>query len=169
MVQLLGYIGTFVNLVIYQQKTGMKILLFKLISDIIWAVHYLLLGAISGFCIAAIGIVRESVFMIIDRNSKAGKIWLVVFACVAVISAAFTWKSVISFLPATASVISVISFFFAKPKLSRILSFPISLCMGIYSFSSGSYAGVTNEILTVISSCLGMLRLDKNNKEDKKC
>ncbi|MEE0945312.1 MAG: hypothetical protein U0M42_00615 [Acutalibacteraceae bacterium] len=46
----------------------------------------------------------------------------------------------------------LVSFWQKKPLRTKYLSFPIAVCMGIYSFTSGSFSGVCNEILTVISS-----------------
>ena len=171
LVQVIGYIGILMNLIIYQQKTRVGILSCKLISDVVWAVHYLALGAMAGFAIAAIGIVREIVFIKVDKKSRLGRTFLVVFIIAALVAAALTWRDFSSILPSVASVTSVVGFFLSIPSLSRILSFPISLCMGIYSFTNGSTAGVINEILTVLSSIIGILRLDigkkKNNSEAK--
>ena len=72
--QIIGFFGIVANLLIYQQKTQNRVLLFKLISDIIWAAHYFLLGAFSGAAVACIGILRESVFML----SKKGRCTIVI-------------------------------------------------------------------------------------------
>lgn len=165
--QFIGYLGVLINLIIYQQKTRNGILVCKLISDVVWAVHFFMLGAMPGFCVACIGIARETVFIKVDRRSTLGKISLIVFVIAAITSAIITWENALSILPCMASVMSVVGFYLSIPKLSRILAFPISFCMGFYSFSSGSWAGVSNEILTIMSSIIGILRLDvKKNKKD---
>jgi hypothetical protein len=68
-----------------------------------------------------------------------------------------------------ASIVSVISFWIGKPKVSRVLSFPISACMLSYDLLLTPIAiwGVANEILAVSSSIFGLIRLDKNAKEKK--
>lgn len=168
-IQAIGYLGVLMNLIIYQQKTRTGILVAKLLSDIIWSAHYLLLGAIPGFLVACIGIAREITFIKVDKKSLTGRVFLGVFIAAAITSAVLTWENALSALPAAASVTSVIGFFISIPSLSRVLSFPISLCMGIYSYTNGSIAGVTNEIITVISSFIGIIRLDiKKNGDLKK-
>ena len=160
--QIIGFFGIAANLLIYQQKTQNRVLLFKLISDIIWAAHYFLLGAFSGAAVACIGILRESVFMLSKKNREK---WLVLFMCIAIGSAFLTWKNVFSLFPAAASVLSVVSFWQIKAKNTRLLAFPISLCMGIYSVTSGSLSGFVNEVLTVSSSAIGLFRERKFKDE----
>ena len=73
-------------------------------------------------------------------------------------------------LPATASVLSVFSFWRAKPKLSGILAYPISLCMLTYDIFIFSYMGIANEIFTLLSTTVSIAinqkrksKLDTNN------
>lgn len=160
-VQLIGVCGIVCNMLIYQQKTRERVLEIKLISDVIWAIHYFALDALSAACVACIGILRETAFLKTDKRGRAAKIWFCIFILISLASAALTWQSVYSVLPACASVLSIISFAQGKPKWNRRLSFPISACMGCYGFINGSVAGVINEILTVISSIAGCVRLDK--------
>ena len=67
------------------------------------------------------------------------------------------WFSV---LPATASFLSVISFWQQKPRVSRLLSLPISACMLTYAIMSNSWAGIANEVFTVSSTVIGIIRYD---------
>lgn len=165
---LLGVFGVLINLIIYQQTTSKRVLLTKLLSDVIWAAQYLLLGAYTGFCIGCIGILRETVFYRVNKKSRTGTVCLVIFVLTSILSAIITWRSPISILPAIASVISVFGFYFAIPRLSRILAFPISLCMGIYAFTVGSHLGVVNELITVASSTLGIVLIDVLKKKKKR-
>ena len=92
------------------------------------------------------------------------------FVLLSVGSAALTWKSPMNLLPATASVLSVFSFWRAKPKLSGILAYPISLCMLTYDIFIFSYMGIANEIFTLLSTTVSIAinkkrksKLDTNN------
>lgn len=162
-----GALGVMINLIIYQQTSSKKVLLWKLLSDVVWAIQYFLLGAYTGFCISCIAILRETTFYKVNRKSRVGVIALGIFVMLSIISTIVTWSSPLSILPALASVISVFGFYFAIPRLSRILSFPISLCMGIYAFGVGSVLAIVNEILTVTSSIIGVIRIDLLKKEKK--
>ena len=166
-----GGIGILLNLLIYQQNTSKRILCVKLVSSLFWAIHYLLLGAYPGFCVACIAIVREITFINVKRKGKIGVICLSIFAVTAIICSIVTWKNVYSILPALASITAVFSFYFAIPMLSRILAFPVSTCMGLYDIKIGSWMGLANEIITIISAIWGIIYMDilkKNKKANEK-
>ena len=155
-----GFLGVFLNLIIYWQKNRKKMLINKLIANGVWAIHYYLLGAYSATAIAVIGMISTSVFVNTDPKSKKGKMYLGGFIAVTVISTVLTWKSPLSLLTLAASVISNISFFIGIPRLTRKLAIVISLCMGTYGFFNGSIASVTNESLMIISAVAGIITRD---------
>lgn len=165
--QFVGFAGVAINLLIYQQKSQKRILFFKSISDIVWALHYMLLGAFSGAAVAGVGLMRETVFIFSKKHRKK---WLVLFMLITSVSIYFTWKNWYSIFPAIASFLSVISFWQKSPKRTRLFAFPISFCMCSYSLSSGSWAGVCNELLTISSATIGLIRQGgrKMKKTDQK-
>lgn len=158
--QVVGAVGILLNMAIYQQKTRDKLLLYKLMSDVAWFLHYAFLGAWAGAAVGLIGCGRELVFMHGGKKWASKKIWVPIFVCISIISAVLTWKSAWSILPACASVMSVLSFAKADPRASRIMCFPISGCMLTYDISCGSYTGLANEIFTLISGVIGVIRHD---------
>lgn len=160
-----GALGVAANVIIYQQESGKKLLFCKLISDILWMAHYICLSAFSGAAIAAIGVIREAVFLNQSKKWAQSKGWLLLFLALSVVSAVFTWKSAFSLLPAVASVLAVFSFWKNKPSLTRSLAFPISFSMLTYDIFCGSYLGIANEIFTLVSAFIGVLRNKKSGTE----
>ena len=162
--EILGFIGVGLNAVVYQQKKRNRLLVFKLISDVVWMLHYGLMGNYSGAAVATIGIARESTFLVTDKKGIDRRPFLLVFLGCACFSVWLTWGGWFSVLPATASFLSVISFWQQKPRVSRLLALPLSACMVIYSTMVGSYAGIANEIFTVTSTVIGIIRHDIKKK-----
>lgn len=158
--QLIGFAGIGANFLIYQQKNRSSLLKAKLFSDLIWAVHYFLIGATTAATVACIGALREFIFM---KHKKMPT--LIFFLLMSILSAVIGWSGYKSFLPAIASALSVISFYLSVPKFSRIAAYPISMLMGTYSLLSGSAAGVVNEILTLISSTIAIAINKRSYKE----
>ena len=159
--QIVGVIGILSAALIFQQKTRKGLMITKLISDVIWTLHYLLLGAYSGMAICIVAVFRELIFMNRGKYKWASHvIWPIIFASAALGTAAFTWDGPICILPAAASAVSVIAFWIGKPRLSRILAFPIAAAMVIYDVSTGSYAGIINEAIGITSAAIGIIRLD---------
>lgn len=170
LVYFFGGLGVIANMLIYWQKNGQRLLIFKLISDVIWAIHYLLLNAHAAATIAVIGIFREFVFYNKGKKWAKSKLWLVFFVALSIVLALITQKSIYAFLPATASVLSVICFWQKNPALSRIMVYPISLCMLIYDLTCQSYAGIVNEAFTMLSTTFALIHLTKlkENKHENK-
>lgn len=158
--QIIGAAGILLNMAIYQQKSRKRLLFFKLLSDVAWCLHYMLLGAYAGAAVGLIGCARELVFIHDNKKWAAKRIWVPIFVCISILSAVLTWKSLWSILPACASVMSVLSFAKADPKTSRMMCFPISGCMLTYDISCSSYTGIVNELLTLISGIIGVVRHD---------
>ena len=161
---LIGAAGIGANALIYQQKTGKKLLLYKLLSDLLWAIHYLLFGGYGGFVISCIGVVRESIFLHQRFRWARSKGWLLLFVALGVGSAALTRKTPMNLLPAIASVISVFGFWRNQPTLSQLLAFPISFCMLTYDCYVSSYMGIVNEVMTLLSATVAVVRLLKEKR-----
>ena len=159
--QVFGLLGIVGNILIMQQKSRKMLLRFKLVSDVLWTLHYLFLFAYSGFAICLISVFRE----IVSINRKTHKwadcvVWPILFISAAVGSAFLTWKGPITLLTTCASILAIISFWIGKPKLSRIMAFPIGACMITYDVLIISIVGTINESLAIVSAIVGIIRLD---------
>ena len=166
---IVGGLGILLNLLIYQQNTSKRILFVKLCSNIVWAIQYCLLGATMGLIVALIAAARESTFISVNRKSKFGIACLALFAVISVTSSILTWNNIYSLLPAIASITGVFSFYFSIPLVSRILAFPIAICMGLYDIEMGNTIGLVNEIITMISVIIAIFYvhiLKLNRKKD---
>lgn len=162
--EILGFIGVGLNVLVYQQKKRKRLLVIKWISDVVWTVYYGLRANYSGSAVAAIGIARESTFLVIEDKKIDRRPFLAFFFLCACVSVYFTWGGWFSVLPATASFLSVISFWQQKPRVSRLLTIPISACMLTYSIMVGSAPGISNEIFTLSSAFVGIIRHDIKRK-----
>ena len=158
---LFGIAGIICNVLVYQQKDANKLLTVKLTGDIVWCLHYALLGALSGAAITLLATCRELTFRLVDRQGRAGRIAIGVFLALACGSAWVTWKDWTSLLTALASFLSVISFGKGIPPLSRKLCVPIATSMWVYNLFARSWMGLINESFTFISTLVGMWRYDR--------
>ncbi len=166
--QVIGFLGIFANIIMWQQKTKRGLILCKLLSDFLWLAHFAFLGAISGAAICVVAVIRELVFMNRERRKWANHIiWPIIFISLGIGSALLTWEGPRSFLPAIAAAASVLAFWTKKPSVSRIISFPAAACMIIYDILSGSISGVVSESICIISAIIGIFRLDVKKKDKK--
>ena len=156
--QIFGILGIGTNMLIYFQKDGNKLLLFKLITDMLWTVNFLLLGAYSGAAVTFIAIIRGCVFLKQNKNNSKSQVLLLIFVFLSMISSVVTWKNAFSLLPATASIIAVYGFWKSNPKLSRILVIIISAFMLTYEIANCLTMSIINESLTVIAAIIAIIK-----------
>ena len=158
--QVLGLGGTYMLFTLYQQKERKKLLLRKLCADVLWGIHYVCLGAVAGAIPNIMGVFREIVFMNSDKKWAKSLIWPAVFIIVSWILAIISWKSALSLLPMCASTLVTISLWIKSPKLTRLLTVPVCTAFIIYDIFVGSYAGIINESISLVSIIIAFFRND---------
>lgn len=137
----------------------------KLSADVCWVIHYLCLGGIAGMIPNAVGIFRELVF--INRKDKkwAGSIiWPIVFIILNWGLGFRTFHSWYNLLPITASTFVTISLWIDNPKLTKLITIPISTAFLIYDIIIGSYIGIVNETVSIFSIILYFIKGVKDDE-----
>ena len=165
--QLFG-LGAMISLFsIYQQNSRKRLIVCKLCADVCWVVHYFFLGAYGGMVPNFVGIFRELVFLQRDRKPWAGKPWIpLIFIAVNWCIGFSTFSSPINILPIAASTFVTISLWLRKPALTKLISVPVSLTFLIYDCFVGSYVGIINESLAILSILINYMKNKKKNKEN---
>ncbi len=158
--QLIGLGGTYMLFTLYQQKERKKLLLRKLCADVLWGIHFVMLGAWAGAIPNLMGIFRETVFLHSDKKWANSFVWPVLFIVISWILAIISWKSALGLLPMCASTLVTISMRVEKTKTTRILSVPICLAFLTYDFFVASYAGMINESISLVSIFIAIFRND---------
>ena len=158
--QTAGIIGTILCLSCYNFKNRKNILIIKHSSDIMWAVHYFLLGAFPAFIVNVVCAIREIIY-IFEKNKKRRYVWLGLFICTNWISAAVSWENITSIIPATVTTIAAYSFWQKNIKVTRLLALLIASLMFTYDIFVKSYIGLLNESLTILSVTIALLRFKK--------
>ncbi len=164
--QLIGVLGMAALFMSYQQTERKKLIGCKLIADIIWVIHYLMLGAVGGAIPNFVGIFRELVFMQrSDENKKWAKspVIPIIFILINWTLAIITWKSALSLLPICASTFVTISLWVKNPKLTRTIGAPVSVAFIIYDIFVGSWIGIINESVALVSIITSYIKNDRKN------
>ena len=168
--QLFG-IGAMISLfMIYQQSDRKRLLCCKLSADICWVIHYVCLGAYSGAIPNFSGIFRELIFMHRDEKKWAGyPFWPFVFIAFNLLLGLHTFSVPINILPIAASACVTIFLWLRRPTLTKIISIPVSLTFLIYDIFVGSWVGVLNESLAIVSIFLSFIRthLQRRNTNEQ--
>lgn len=157
--QLFG-IGAMISLFsIYQQNSRKHLIICKLCADVCWVIHYFFLGAYGGMVPNFVGIFRELVFLQRDKKSWAGKPWIpLIFIAVNWCIGFSTFSSPINILPIAASTFVTVSLWLRRPALTKLISVPVSLTFLIYDCFVGSYIGIINESIAILSIVINYIK-----------
>lgn len=158
----MGILGTVMCFLMYIARKRRTILLGKLTCDILWTVHYGLIGAYSGAALNVLAIGRETVFCNKDKKWASSRFWLYLFVALTVGSSLVTWEGALSLLPMIGSSCAVVSFWCTKPIHIRMLAIPAQLLWLIYGFLHMSVPSMVSNIIALTAIGIGLYRDLKN-------
>lgn len=150
---------------IYQQRNRKNILYCKLSADLFWIAHYFCLGATAGMIPNFVGAFREIVF--INRNTRkwaSSPIWVVFFIFLNFFLGVVALDNWYDIVPIIASSFVTISLWIDNPKLTKIISVPVSASFLIYDIFVKSYIGIINESISISSFILYLFKMLKEEK-----
>lgn len=160
-------VGAMISLfLIYQQKSRKKMIAAKLSADLFWVAHYFCLGAFAGIIPNFVGIFRELVF--INRKDKKWAsliLWPIIFILINWGLGITTFSSLFNILPIAASTFVTISLWIDNPKMTKIISIPVSLAFLIYDIFVGSYVGIINESIAIGSIIISFAKEIKKGEK----
>ncbi len=161
--QLFGIGATLSLFLIYQQKSRRGMLWAKLSADIFWVIHYLLLGGYAGMIPNGVGVFREIIFLKRKEKQWANNVFFpVLFICINLTLGLISFDAFYDLLPITASSIVTISLWIDRPKITKLISIPVSSAFMIYDFFVGSYVGIINEAIAIASIIIYFMREKKD-------
>ena len=144
---------------IYQQKSRRRLLFCKTCADACWVVHYFCLGGYGGMVPNLVGILRELVFVQRDKKRWASSIFVPIFFILLNWGIGFsTFSRPINVLPLAASTLVTVSLWLRRPRLTKLLSVPVSIAFLVYDILIGSYIGVVNESIAILSIMLSFIK-----------
>ena len=158
--QIIGVVALTLAVISFQQKTHKYILTFQLLANIMFVLHFGLIGAYTGALLNFVAMLRSVVFVNKGKSWADNKFWLWLFCALSVIAGVVTWESWKSVLPIAGMVCSTVAFWIKTPRYVRLVSFPSSPLWLVYNMLGKSYAGVLTEVINMTSIIIAIIRLD---------
>lgn len=150
--QIIGIIAMVESFFIFQVTNRRKMVALKLLDDILWATHFILIGGYTAALTTSIAIFRECIFYHKGSKKWASSIgWAAFFSLAFAACAPLTWTNIFSIFPAAASVVSTWVFWVSKTKTAKLIQLPSAVCMLVYSTVYSSYSGILTQIITIAS------------------
>ena len=168
MVEIIGHIIGFVAIGLfflsYQFSEKKKLLAMQTAATALLCLQYILIGAYSGFGLNIICIIRNVLFYYRDRKPFSAK-WIPILPTVAMIAASmFLWDGYHSLFIIIGLAINTLCMGYLNAQNLRKSVLITSSCILAYNFFAGSYSGMLNESISLISACIGIVRYKESKK-----
>ena len=175
--QLLGIFGLGCNVISYQQKKKVTLILCQLFGGLFFSIHFFMLGDYIGAMLNAIALVRAIIFAKVIKTRSSERIWMWIFLllCTATYPLTFTvfggeaspFTLGLKLLPVIAMCVGTVSFTMENAGKVRFLSLFNSPLWLINNIVEVSWGGILCETLSLVSIVLGIVRHDikRNNKK----
>lgn len=154
-------------------KKKKNVVLFLILSTILFALHYICLNAWTGAVIAFVELVFLILLYILEKNDKTKfNLYLsIATIIITIILSIITWNTWISILPMLAMIIYLASMMFKNVIIVKSGTFIRLILNGIYMLLLKSYFGAILTVVILICTIIGIVNDVKNKKlkvENKK-
>ena len=146
-----------------------NIVLFLIISGVLFSTHYICLGAYTGAAIGIIEIVFLLVMYVLELKGKTkyNVLCSVITICLTVVMSSLTWDTWLSLLPMFAMVVYLIAMLFANVIIVKSGTFIRLALNGLYMFLLKSYFGAALSVVILVCTIIGIIKdfKEKNKVE----
>lgn len=157
--QAIGAIAVIISLSIFQVNNRRTMLLLGTIAALLYSVHFLLLGALTGAVMNLIGAVRGYVFSRVAPSRRT--VWVLLLFCLIAAGATWvTWQGWYSLLAASASILAGVALWQRKTENVRRLYMVSNPLWFVYNLITRSYPGMFVEVVLIVSNLIGQYRFD---------
>ena len=155
---ILGFISVGLFFYSYQCTQKRKLMIIQTVATALSCVQYLLIGALSGFALNVVCIIRNFIFYFRDKNQRTDIISpIIVSLCIA--GASFlSWEGIHSLLITSGLVINTMCMGMLDAKSFRKTILITSSLILIYNIFAASYSGILSESISLISVIIGIIR-----------
>ena len=175
--QAVGIVAMTFNILSFQQKTPKRVITFQFFGSVLFALNYLLMGALVGMCMNIVGIMRAIVYSNREKFRADHIFWLMLFTSLYITSyilsftvfgMEFTLKNaVIELLPVIGMTATTISFRLQNAATIRKFGFISSPCWLTYNAVNFAIGGAICEIFSLCSIVIGLIRYDLKPRAKK--
>lgn len=165
--QICGGIALVLTVISVQFKSKEKIVMCCILANIVVAIQYFLLTALTGAVISILNTIRCIVFYIYKKKDlKPSVLVLLIFEIVAIISGIVSWQNGWSIIPIIATVIYTYGLWQDNVTVIRLTTAIVGFGWATYNLIVKAFVGAIQEISQTISAIISLYRGKKiNNKE----
>lgn len=166
--QIFGFSAMAVAISTYQFNKHKIMMILLTLCSTFWCLHFLCLGAYTAVALNVINLIRNAVYGFRDKKWAQSNAVPAAFLAVTVLAVVLTWKNIWDIFPLVAAVFATLANWQTDTRKLRYLTYPVSVGWLVYNIVNHSVAGMCNEIFTIVSLTVGVVRYDILKKSPKK-
>ena len=164
---ILGFISVGLFFYSYQRSKKQKILAIQTVATALSCIQYLLIGALSGFALNIVCIIRNFIYSYRDKKNIKDWVSPLLLALLMAGVSVFSWEGLHSLMITAGLVINTVSLgVLGSKNIKRSIIVSSSLIL-TYNIFAGSYSGILSESLSIISAIIGVIMQKKKEKAAK--
>lgn len=157
--QICGFIALILTVISVQFKTKEKIVMCSVFANLVVAIQFFLLNAITGGIISIINMIRCIIFYYYKKKDKTPSIIvLIVFEIIAIISGIISWQNIWSIIPIMVTLIYTYGMWQDNIRIIRITTAIAGLGWTIYNVIVMAYIGAIQEVSQFISAIIALIK-----------
>ena len=167
--QLVGFFAVVLFLLRYQQKKRRSIIVFNVVSRLLYIVQYLLLGAFEGAVLDILGAISSVVATKKDAPwmKKHVRLAVLLLDGAIVVSGLLLYENPYSLLPIAGVLLHTTAFWMGDERIIRRVSLAGSPFWLVYNLHSRAYGSAVGDALTMVSILYAMFKYrHQKTKED---
>lgn len=170
--QIIALIAAGLEVIAVQRAKRKNILLWFILSDIVFAISYILFGLKSAAVIVCIDTFITAInYRLSLKGKKINKVLGVFFILLAISTSLYTYETIWDVLPIISSVTYTLSVMQVKEKHIRLLIFINLISWLSYDIKGQAYVTVITDTCSLVSTIAGIIRYDilrKHNNNSSK-
>ena len=161
--QVLGIVAVVLGFISYQMKLPRGIILTQLATAMVFALHYLLIGAVTAAVLNFLAGVKCIAYYFRDKKGGRSVAEPIIFIVLVIVSGVLTWESWYSIALMVGLVVDTVGLALSDAQMTRRFVFVKSpLCL-LYNAMVFSVGGIIYECAVLASSVIGLLKYGKEN------
>ncbi len=160
--QLIGIVSVILTFISYQAKNSKKLLVLQTVSTTGFIIHYLLIGAASGFLLNIVCVIRNLIYYFKNVKIFSYSFYPYLLALVLAVLGAMSWQGPVSLLIIVALMINTVCLSSSDTQFLRKSVLLTCSMILLYNFFVRSYGGMINEAIAIVSSAIGIYRYRKS-------
>ena len=149
------------------QKSKKKVLVFKIVSNSLYMLQYIILGAISAAGTNFINVLQSIIFYkYAKENKKVPIFWGVVFSAIIILLGIFSYINITSIVPIALALLTTYGIWQDNLKIYRITCAFAIFCWIFYNIYISAYVSAIGNIFQCISTIIAIYNLNIKNVDN---